>query len=116
MRYLDDGPQKQALIDEMTRILQTDAPAIFGYYPPGAAAYQSWVGNVKPSGLVQNGLKYLKVDPEKRLEKIAEWNSPVLWPLALLIFGIAALAACGRYVLERRSEARAVELQKESAS
>ena len=52
----------------------------------------------------------------KRLEKIAEWNSPVLWPLALLIFGIAALAACGRYVLERRSEARAVELQKESAS
>ena len=73
-------------------------------------------GNVKPSGLVQNGLKYLKVDPEKRLEKIAEWNSPVLWPLALLIFGIAALAACGRYVLERRSEARAVELQKESAS
>ena len=109
MRYLEDGPQKQALIDEMTRILQTDAPVIFGYYPPGAAAYQSWVGNVKPSGLVQNGLKYLKVDAELRLQKIVEWNKPVLWPLALLLFGMAVLAAGGRFILERRYEARAIE-------
>ena len=109
MRYLEDGEEKQALIDRMTTILQEDAPAIFGYYPPGAAAYQSWVGNVKPSGLVQNGLKYLSIDAEKRLERIVEWNAPVLWPLALLLYAAAALAAGGAYILEKRSEARAID-------
>lgn len=91
MRYLDDGPQKQKLVDEMVSILQQDAPAAFGYYPPGAAAFQSWVGNVKPSAMVRNTLEYIKVDPQKRLALIQEWNRPVLWPLALMALGAAAL-------------------------
>ena len=32
-RLLDDGPQKQAVIDQMVRIVQQDAPWSFGYFP-----------------------------------------------------------------------------------
>ena len=33
MKTLDDGPQKQAVIDEMVKIAQQDAPWSFGYFP-----------------------------------------------------------------------------------
>ncbi len=109
MRMLPDGSRKQELIDEMTEILQKDAPILFGYFPPGAAAFQSWVGNVKPSGQVQNHLQYLKVDSEKRLESIGRWNRPVLWPLALLAAGIALLVWSAARVQKKRSLASAFD-------
>ena len=69
MRLLEDGPHKAALIDRMVEILQQDAPILFGYFPPAAAAYQSWVENAKPSGLVQNALQYYDLDADLRLAK-----------------------------------------------
>lgn len=44
MRFLEDGPRRAELIDRMIRILQKDAPILFGYFPPGAAAYHAWWG------------------------------------------------------------------------
>ena len=106
MRLLEDGPQKAALIDRMVEILQQDAPILFGYFPPAAAAYQSWVENAKPSGLVQNALQYYDVDADLRLAKIREWNRPVLWPLAVIALGIGLLVWGALAVLARRQARR----------
>lgn len=116
MRLLEDGPQKAALIDRMVEILQQDAPILFGYFPPAAAAYQSWVENAKPSGLVQNALQYYDVDADLRLAKIREWNRPVLWPLAVIALGIGLLVWGALAVLARRQAMRLRPLQSNGRS
>jgi len=85
MRDLPDGPEKAAIIDEMIRIVQHDAPWMFGFFPKSAGAYQQWVHNAKPSQMVRNSLQYLRIDSETRTQKIAEWNRPVWWPLVVLV-------------------------------
>ncbi|NCX12775.1 MAG: peptide ABC transporter substrate-binding protein, partial [Betaproteobacteria bacterium] len=49
MKDLDDGPQRAALIAQMVRIVQTDAPMIFGWSEEYAGAYHQWLYNGKPS-------------------------------------------------------------------
>jgi ABC-type transport system substrate-binding protein len=84
LKTLDDGPEKQAVIDQMVRILQEDAPLSMGFYPYASAAVQSWVANSKPAILIRDHGRYLRLDVPKRVAMLAEWNRPVWWPLALL--------------------------------
>ena len=113
MKLLDDGPEKDRLVDEMIRIVQEDAPWGFGTAPRTAAAYHQWVLNAKPSSMVRNSLQYLRLDTALRAEKIREWNRPVWWPLLLLAGAVAAAAAlllravrrnAGRSAFSRRGE------------
>lgn len=106
MRYLDDGPEKAERIDRMIRILQEDAPVMFGYFPAAAAAYHEWVRNAKPSSMIRNGLPYLGIDTKLRSERIAEWNPPELAPLGLLAAAVAALVLFARRVRARREGLR----------
>ena len=85
MRDMPDGPEKAAIIDQMIKIVQHDAPWMFGFFPKSAGAYQQWVGNAKPSQMVRNSLQYLRIDSDLRARKITEWNAPVWWPLGLLL-------------------------------
>jgi len=50
----------------------------------------AWVGNVKAGPLVNDRLMYMKVDPALRAARIAEWNRPVWWPLALMALALVA--------------------------
>ncbi len=43
LQTLDDGPEKQKVVDEMVRIAREDAPWAWGYWPYVAIANQSWV-------------------------------------------------------------------------
>jgi ABC-type transport system substrate-binding protein len=108
MRFLDDGPEKEALIHRMVAIVQHDAPWMFGYFPMSGGAYQAWVGNAKPTEMVRNMLQYLRLDPALRVEKIRQWNVPVWWPLWLL----GGLALLGAWLIwraaRRRDQATAV--------
>ena len=106
MRALADGPEKAELIDRMIRTLQEDEPVLFGYFPPGAAACHAWLGNARPSGMVQNALQYMKVDAEARLEAIRAWNRPVLWPLGVILFALLMLAHGAARLAEKRGEGR----------
>jgi ABC-type transport system substrate-binding protein len=85
VKTLDDGPAKQAAIDRMVGLVQQDAPWAFGYVPWGGLAFQPWVHNGKPSILIRDMAKYYRVDTALREKRQAEWNHPVLWPMALLI-------------------------------
>lgn len=88
MRFMDDGPQKDAIVRRMVEIVQHDAPWMFGYYPASGGAYQAWVGNAKPSQMVRNTLQYYRLDPALREVSVEKWNRPVWWPLWLLAAGL----------------------------
>ena len=88
MKFLDDGPEKQKLIDEMIGIVQQDAVWSFGYFPTSAAAYHQWINNGKPTQIVRNHISYLRLDPALRARKIAEWNSPIWWPVPLILLAL----------------------------
>jgi hypothetical protein len=85
MKFEEDGPAKAKLIDEMIRIAQEDAVWSWGYFPTSAAAFHQWVYNGKPTQIIRNHIQYLRVDPQLRAQKIAEWNRPIWWPVALIV-------------------------------
>ncbi len=93
MKDMDNGPQRQRVIDAMLEIVRRDAPWIFAYYPKSFGLTHGWVKNVKPNLMANNTLKYRRVDPALRESRRAQWNHPVLWPLALLAIGLVAAVA-----------------------
>ena len=90
MRYLDDTPRKQQVVDQMVKILQHDAPWAFGYNPYAGSVHHQWIGNVKPAPLANDRMMYFTVDPALRAARVAEWNRPIWWPVALIVLGLAA--------------------------
>lgn len=105
MKTLDEGNEKTALIQQMTALVQRDAPWMFGYFPMSGGAYQQWVGNAKPSEMIRNTLQYMRLDPSRRSEAIARWNRPSWLPL-LFIGVLLAAVLFWSYALLRRREAR----------
>ncbi|AAZ97624.1 oligopeptide ABC transporter periplasmic component [Thiobacillus denitrificans ATCC 25259] len=93
MKDMDNGPERQAVIDAMLEIVRRDAPWIFAYYPKSFGLRHGWVHNVKPNLMANNTLKYRRIDPALREERRAAWNRPVLWPVALLVVGLVVLIA-----------------------
>jgi ABC-type transport system substrate-binding protein len=91
MQTLEDGPEKQKVIDQMVAIVREDSPWAWGYWPYVALAFQPWAHNGKPSILVRDLAKYYRIDPAMRVAKQAEWNHPVRWPLVLIALALALL-------------------------
>jgi len=98
MKMLEDGPQKQAVVDKMVKVAQDDAPWSFGYFPYSSSAAQAWVHNHKPAVLVRDQGRYLRLDTADRVRRLKEWNQPVWWPMVL-----GALALIGLVVVAIRS-------------
>jgi len=109
MRFLDDGPAKEAIIHRMTAIAQHDAPWMFGYNPLSGGAWHQWVGNVKPTQMVRNTLQYYRIDPDRRALALRQWNTPLWWPLWLL-GGLAALGIAFVWRSARRRDRRVPQL------
>ncbi len=107
LQALDDGPQKQAVIDRMVAIVQEDSPWAFGYFPWGGLAFQQWVYNGKPSILIRDMAKYYRIDAALRARKQAEWNHPVYWPLAFVALLALALGRAAWRSFRRRETATA---------
>ena len=107
MKVLEDGPAKQKLIDQLVAIAQRDAPWTMGFYPYASAAVQHWVYNSKPAVLIRDQARYLRVDPQERVQRMAQWNNPVWWPLWLGLALVAVLLWIGRRSLRRRERTNA---------
>jgi ABC-type transport system substrate-binding protein len=107
LKLLDDGPEKQAVIDQMVRIAQEDSPWAFGYFPFASGAYQSWVDNGKPAILIRDMARYYRIDIAERVAKQAEWNRPVWWPLAAMAAVLLALLVVGLRSHKRRERMNA---------
>ena len=107
LRTLDDGPRKQAVVDRMVAIVQHDAPWSLGYFPYVSMAYQPWLHNGRPSLVIPDRLKYLRLDPSLRAARVAEWNPPVWWPLAILLLPLAGVVLALRHGWRQRQAATA---------
>jgi ABC-type transport system substrate-binding protein len=107
LKMLDDGPQKQMLIDQMVKTVQQDAPWTFGFFPYASAAVQSWVHNSKSAILIRDQGRYLRLDVAQRIKRQKEWNDQVWWPMLLLCGALAALVVVAVRSLRRRERMNA---------
>ena len=107
LKMLDDGPEKQAVIDKMVTILQQDAPWSFGFYPWASTAVQSWVHNSKPAVLIRDHGRYLRLDTDKRVASLVAWNRPQYWPVLLLLASLVAVVWFARRSLRKRERMNA---------
>jgi hypothetical protein len=103
MKNMENGPKRQAIIDEMVKLARDDAPWVWGFHPKDYALSHAWVHNSKPNKMARNGLKYIRVDTALREAKRAEWNRPDVRPLALILAALA-LASIPAWMSYRRRE------------
>jgi ABC-type transport system substrate-binding protein len=103
MKNMANGPQRQALIDEMVDIARRDAPWLWGFHPMKFDLHHGWIKNVKPNTMANNTLKYLRVDPGLRKLSATSWNRPVLWPIWIAA-GLLGLGIVPAVVSYRRRE------------
>ena len=102
MENMDNTPARLAVIKRMLRILQRDAPWVWGFHPVSYGLYHHWVKNVKPNAMANNTLKYLRIDAAERALRRREWNRPRVWPLAALGLVMAGAVLAGLYTRKRR--------------
>jgi len=103
MKNMDNGPQRQVIIDRMLEILRHDAPWAFGFHPMGFSLMHAWYHNVKPNLMANNTLKYKRLDTQLRERKRTAWNRPVLWPMGLVLL-LLLLSTVPAYIGYRRRE------------
>ncbi|GMR20168.1 MAG: ABC transporter substrate-binding protein [Gammaproteobacteria bacterium] len=92
MKDMDNSPERQRIIDRMVAIVRHDAPWAWGYHPKQFSLEHSWLYNSKPNLMANNTLKYYRLDANLRTSKREQWNRPVLWPVIVALFLLAAIA------------------------
>ena len=105
MKAMENSPERQAIIDRMLDILRRDAPWVWGFHPKDYSLHHVWLTNRKPTKVGNNTLKYQRIDAALREKLRAEWNRPVLWPLALIaaLLVISVLPALRAYRRRERA-------------
>ena len=109
MKNMDNGPARQAVLDQIATLLHQDSPWMWGFHPKSFGLSHAWMKNGKPNQMANNGLKYQRIDAALRTQKRAEWNHPVVWPLVLLVLVAALLAWLGVWAWKRSEAAVAVD-------
>lgn len=109
MKNMDNGPERQAAIDEMIEIARRDAPWLWGLFPKSFSLHHAWLENLKPNLMANNTLKYRRVDARERALLRHEWNWPIVWPLwlagGLLVAGVLPAVQ----IFRRRERSRALD-------
>ena len=103
MKTMDNTPARQHLIDQMVEILRRDGPWIWGFHPKQFVLHHSWYANAKPNLMAHNTMMYRRIDPELRERQRADWNRPILWPLALLVLALV-ISVIPAVIVFRRKE------------
>ncbi len=85
IKTMPNSPLRFKKIREMIKILQNDAPWVWGIHPKSLVLYHSWFSNIVSNAMANNTLKYKKIDGKLRNRKIEEWNRPNIIPLIVFI-------------------------------
>ncbi|GAB1393351.1 ABC transporter substrate-binding protein [Rhodocyclaceae bacterium] len=107
MRAMDNGPERQMIIDRMLAILHEDTPWVWGFHPKDYSLRHAWLKNRKPTKVGNNTLKYQRIEVAQRSELRQRWNQPVVWPLLLLVLTGVLLALPAIFNHRRREAAMA---------
>jgi ABC-type transport system substrate-binding protein len=103
MRDMPNGPERQAVIDQMVEMLRHDAPWVFGFHPKDYALAHQWVYNRKPTKMGNNSIKYQRIDPQLRERLREAWNRPIVVPI-LIGIAVLVLAILPAFILYRRRQ------------
>jgi ABC-type transport system substrate-binding protein len=107
MKNMENGPERQQIIDRMVEILRRDAPWVWGFFPKSFSLFHAWYHNVSLNLMANNTLKYKRTDPERRYRLRREWNPPIVWPILLLLALLVASAVPAVLVYRRRERSAA---------
>lgn len=108
MKNMDNSPARQQVVTQMVEIARRDAPWVWGFYPKNYALYHAWYYNAKPNLMANNGLKFLRIDPQARERARSQWNQPLLWPIGLLLLALALVLVPAFLAYRRKVHAAAI--------
>ncbi len=103
MKNLPNNDRRAGLIKQMVAIVERERPWIELYHSEEYTLSHAWLINSKPMGISNPSYKYKDVKPELRAQLRAQWNTPVRWPLYVLLLGLVAVTvpAVRTYYRER---------------
>ena len=110
MKSMPNGPERQAVLDRMVGLIREDAPWAFAYHDKLYGLRMGWVDPIRPNPMTHDAFKYTHIDPAARLAYQAQWNRPLLWPLALVALLVLGLVLLVRRVWRGRQNQTAVEV------
>ena len=108
MKSMENGSQRQEILDEMVGILRRDAPWLWGFHPVGFSLYHEWYKNSKPNLMANNGLKYKRIDPVLRKQARLAWNRPVIYPVLILMLLLLISFVPAWYSYRRKEKSTAL--------
>lgn len=111
MKNMDNGAEREQIIDQMIEILRHDSPWLWGYHPRIYGLYHAWYKNIKPNRIAHNTFKYQKIDAALREQKRQEWNQPVLWPLVVVFIGLILALVPAITAYRRRERGLGIHVQ-----
>ena len=89
MKDMENTEQRAKIIAKMVQLIQKDAPWIWGVHPKSYTLAHAWIDPLKPNEMANNTMKYIKIYPKKREVAREQWNTPVIWPLLILLMLIS---------------------------
>ncbi len=98
IQEMEDGPERFKIIQQMVSILQKDAPWVWGFYPKTFGLYHEWMQAFRSNSMINNSLKYVRLDPKLRAQKRVEWNQPTIWPL-IIVGGFVLVIGLGWLII-----------------
>lgn len=104
MKNMENTPHRQKIIDEMIAIVREETPWIFIFYPVQYRLYHAWYSNIKPSQVINNQIKYLNLDIEKRRTLRYQWNQPHFLPIIIFVFLLGMMLGGARYFYSQREK------------
>ncbi len=110
MRYMENGPERQQIINKMVQVAREDAPWVWGFHPTDFGLYHQWYQNAKPNLMANNTLKYKRIDAERRRQLQAEWNRPKVWPVVFVLLVLLSAVVAVMWIYRQR-EHRKIEPQ-----
>ena len=106
MKSMANTPERLTIIRQMNRIIQHDAPWVYNLHPKSYTLSHQWLKNRKPNDVGNNILKYQRIDSERRVAARRAWNSPIVWPIVLLV-AVVMLCFVPALLAYRRRERQA---------
>ncbi len=92
MSTMDNGPGRLQLIAQLNSILVEDCPFVLNAHSVVFSLAQPWTPRVTENAMLNNGMKYVQLDPRMRVAKQRQWNEVNYFP-AWLTLGVVAVGA-----------------------
>ena len=108
MKFMNDGTERQAIIDQLLDIARVDAPWIWGFFPKSFSLHHQWLANVVPNQMANNTLKYRRLDPAQRQHLRHAWNQPIVLPLMIGSLLLLLLILPAWWLIWRREKTTAL--------